>query len=373
MKFSKFIWVAIMLIASMLGHLNAQTPITDVVSDFDTTSPIVPMDVAQAGRKAVVSYVGTLVDHVTFQFDGRSMARAEKYTYGRSFLRDHGYVHDGSFGELFAATSDVNFDAVVARTPEGRFDVNVSVTYWSTDNRILLQGYGQVNIKIEEGGTMFASFDPYVWLPATINIQTSPSTTGARWIGETWANPSQDVSLGRDSVGQTFIRLNSSLLDEGMLLVETHGGLDLTGYGLRGQGIIRGKDLFATIGSTEIGEIKILENADGLNAELPSAYRWEGKLYGFVPLQELKVNSSLKRIIMPQMKIWNTGQTMIPSKIIVHVVYQDPNQKGGPLESDFELPWSDATGGWILNLPDGIFHLEYVFPQLSYQNWGAKG
>lgn len=366
------------LLLALTMSVRAQNVIRPVPQD-NPEAPVVPMWIVQQGQKSVASYLGTLVDHVEITFDGDSIVTPETHYLWREDLRDLGYVHKGSFTELFAATESVTYAGEVVPSPKREgysnpYDLQVTVVYKTEDGRTLFTGTGSAEIKQEKEGSLFATFDPYVWFSGVISVEAPEGGfAGAKWVSDSYQRGPQKLWVTEDERGKQYINVLTDMLDEGLILVETtKGGQTLTGYSLTGDGVLKGMLLYAKLGKSQSSEIVVLKSISDFFQALPNAYLDGDYFWGYVPQYEFKALQPLELVISPTVGVWNRDITLRPTTIMVKVVTVFD---GTLLPGRFELQYSEKAGGWIIHLPAGIYQFEYVIPELHdwSKNPNAKG
>lgn len=355
-------FMAILIIIGSMFNMNIR-------ADY-LTDPIVPIDVVQNGRQAVASYLGKYVHHAQVKFVGRSLARSEFHYVSLEELRQHGYIHDGSFTELFEATAHVQFNGRILPTPQGYYDLRVEIEYQSKDNRVLFTGNGYAYVRDggEKGDGLTATFDPWVWIPDNILVE-STWTTGAKWVSGGWNREPQELPVYYLNNTDILIQVSTSFLEDGMILISNldENGQKLTGYRLDNGLILTGKRLIAELGKSNSSAVQLVKDSVDFSKNLLQAYETEGQVYGRVPLTELVLTNPNKEAFYVSIGVWNSNKTLHPSRIVVEVISQDTNVPGGGLPQEFDLTPipGEQDGWWGLNLPAGIYHLRMYFPEIK--------
>ena len=332
------------------------------------TDPIVPMDVAQRGRQAIVSYLATQVDHVLITFKGMSIAQEQSIYVSNEQLKKFGYVHDGSFSELFNVTSEVMFHGEILKTPQGYYDLQVETSYFTADGRIALTGSGNADIPNIGELPEEITFNPYVWVGSYILAKPSQLINGAQWVSSSWSRSPQQLGLIYLDDNSPYIRVPISVIDDGMIIVSSHDGESqkLHGYDLKNGNVLRGKSVVAWLGRSQSGDVNIVVDSKVSLSKDLTAYLSDGVYYTRIPLTELKLSKSRNEMILPSIKAWPSGDLIYPKAIRVKVISQATEVKGGMLDDEFNLPYD---GAFKLNLPAGTYHLEIDFPNIL--DWDA--
>ena len=354
--------VAIIIVIGSMFNMNIR-------ADY-LTDPIVPINVAQKGQQAVASYLSKYVHHAMIKFDGRSLAAPETHYVSLEELREYGYIHDGSFTELFEATAHVQFNGQILLTLQGYYDLRVEIEYQSKDNRVLFvgNGYAYVRDAGEKGDGLIATFDPWVWIPDNILVESTWSN-GAKWVSGGWNREPQELPVYFLNNNEALIQVSTSFLEDGMILISNldENGQKLTGYRLDNGLVLRGKQLIAELGKIHSSAVQLVKDSVDFSKNLPQAYETEGQVYGRVPLTELVLTNPNKEAFFVSIGVWNSNKVLHPSRIVVEVISQDTNVPGGGLLQEFDLTPipGEQDGWWGLNLPAGIYHLRMYFPEVK--------
>ena len=374
-------WIILILLA-------IATTLPTFVSADDGNATVVPMEIIQQGRQAVVGYLGSRVDSLLITFDGRSLSGPVIRYVSKEELISLGYIHDGSFSELFAATAGINFQSEVLVTPEGNYDISAEIKYRGVDGRTVLLGSGYINLALDNNnGVLHGTFEPWIGIPDKIMTETARFTTAAKWIGSSWRNLPRELGLFSSWDGVTaYIEVPTSILDDGTILVSyqrDNGSNFLLGYDLTSSHVRRGEELHAHLGNLGSSDVQILTDSLLDLTSKRNAFQDEGQVYSRVPLTELVIHSSVKQVIDPQVKVWGQeGKFLIPSRITVTVITLGPTPlcppgytcTEEPIMAQFDLQPAKG-GGWTLDLPAGTFQLQMEFPEIKDWNLnpGPKG
>ena len=337
--------------------------------------PIVPVEVVQKGRQAVVSYLSGQVDYVKITYDGKSLSKKqERYIY-RDELRRLGYVNNGSFKQLELAVSNVLFDSEVIETPNG-YDLSATIDFKSGDGHTVMSSYGTADVQVVKGGDLSANLYLNSWIPNDLLLKFADNVTGAKWVSESWRRGSMELDLFYDDES-SYIDLPTWALDEGTVLVGTDDkdgfSSHLSGYPLNfgGSYTIKGEELRVWLG---MGSTEIQVFTDELDiSPIMGAYKDGDQYYGRPPLTELVLTKPTRGTLFASIGVWGSDKKFLPSRVVVEVVNEvsAPTPVGQkpapPLKSEFELKPS-IIGGWVLDLPAGIYHLRVTYPDVADWN-----
>lgn len=345
-----------------LSVLLSFVGIFNTLADFNN-APIVPIQVVQKGRQAVLSYLGGKVDHAQLRFYGDSIAAKEWRHLTREDLRRNGYEHDGSFTELFNATSHSRFVGDVVQLSGGGYDLNVEVVYQDADGRTLLVGNGYANVHTNKEGDLVAEFDPWVRMSEDILVEFG-RYANAKWVSDNWRIAPEELQTSYNNDETSLVSLPTSMLGEGMILVITYenGPGHLKGYLLgEGGGVIEGQTLIAYIGTVASSDIRLFEDSFDFSSSF-GFYEDRDSIYGRPPLVELVLTTPQRGSFTIAGQIWGTKKTLSPTRIVVSVVSVLFEKREEPIPQEFELEYKN--GNWFYDLPAGTYHLRADFPDV---------
>lgn len=369
-KIAKILVSVLMFVT--FGLCAQVTPVYDGKQYWVSSTPVVPLDVLVKGRQAIVAELVKQVETVHVSYSGQSVvSRFGTEWYLDTFaLQQRGYVHRGMFTELSQALSSVYFSGQVIQTPQGNYDVSVQISYMTGDNKLALSGWGWLNIQRQSDGTLRADpVKPSVYMNE-VAAKVPGQVSAARAVGAIWGQ-GQDLDFDFDGV-DTIIRIPQNVLENGFLALADQNG-NVSAWDLKTGGHLQGKQLFVMLGQTVSGDIRSLVNPASLDWSDLQFFLENGYVFGRAPLTDLVTTIPMKEAIFFGVPVWGTKYTIAPSNIFITPIYVD--QKGGSGTEGIEtpLPWSDAAGAWILNIPAGGYHIRVEFDSVLDWNsdpWG---
>jgi hypothetical protein len=366
-------------VAMLVAFLLQFTALADAVKGFpvDTsTLPVVPNQILVQGRQKVTEYLLFQVDHVDLNYSGVSLVRgyANDQRLDRVALRNLGYINAGSFSELSDSIAMFPFSAKVVPTPDGWYDVRVSVSLSSSDNRELFMGGGNLGIgrDVSTGRLVVSSFSPWVNLNSQIVSRfTNTTIVAAQWVGHN--NNSIDLTVGGswDNADDSDVVIPVGLLNDGYFLVaDSNGGL--FGWDLSSGAQITGQRIMTVLGQISSGDVKVLRNPASIDNNVVNTqfYNSDGRIYGRVPLLDVVLSTNMKDIFNVQVPVWGSSHGISPSGVFVTPIrLMAPQPVGGwTVGQEYKLD-SFPSGGFIINVPAGEYHIRLDFDKLL--DWDA--
>ncbi|GEM_PF-1784175 len=362
-----------LLIVTCLIFLGADIIVAQEKSDI-ATAPIVPIETIVRGRQAIADFLTIKTDHATLGLSGSSVVAPDNRYFDLQSLVNLGYVHRGSFKEFSDALANVPFNPDVILTPNGWYDVRVEVTSYTLDGRTALHGWGYLNVNtLPDGSLVAGKFEPYVSINNTIAVRFPNCINMAMWIPEDGFIPEQ-LSVYGDSEGCLTI-VQDRMLENGILAVADYNG-EVTGWNLKGGNKVEGKHVFALLGKMRSGAIlplkspakPVIDVGDQL-----SFYKYNGLVYGQMPLVEQEFNAAVKDYFSLEVPIWNSTEKARPTQAFVIPIIIYGNANGLELYKEYEVGITDQ-GQIGLSLPAGTYHIRTVFKGLhDWSELGGKG
>ena len=365
MKIKNAINLIAILCATMalsISTVNAQKEVQDV----SAMAPVVPISVLTKGNQAVGHYLMVGVDHVDTVVSGPSVVEKISRYFGLAELSNLGYIHRGSFTELSDAMAGAPYSMSVIPTPQGYYDVRMDLTYYTADNREALKGSGWLNIWRQGGKLVVGSFQPYVWINQSVAVRFTNCINYAKWISKNGG--SQDLVVRWEGPGTALVIVPGQAFQDGFLAVADCLG-DVTAWNLETGETILGERIVALLGQTQSGDFHPVFNT--IDTSGVNAYRYQGVIYGHVPLTEAVLDTSVKDTFDLGVMPWNSTDKIYPTEVYVTPVALDDGGKSG-YKIDQEYPVPFAGGGkWFFNLPKGKYHIRMMFPQIT--DWSKGG
>lgn len=349
-KLIAIISLSITIIASAVAQGTISTPVGGGGGGGANQNPIVPIEVAVKGRQAVTDYLVKQVDHVTVNYGGASVvAPWQNNNYlSADQLAKMGYVK-GSFASLSDAIATQQFTASVMPTPDGQYIVSVSIVMYSIDNAGVFSGMGYLPIAQQKGGILWVGeFNPFVTLNDQITVKVSGQINAAMWVGPGWDNKSQLV-ITADSGGSSII-LPTKYLEYGYLAVADANG-NAQAIDLKSGTVIPGTKIFAMMGQTTAGDVRVLRDPQTINLVNWSFYKNNGQIFGRIPLTEIVIRGNGQVNFNFGVKVWGTDQVIVPQIFVSSVDGKLP---------EYEVPAS-YQGQFSSAFDPGVYHVRLVF------------
>ncbi len=339
--------------------------------DGITTAPIVPIETVVRGRQAIADFLTINTDHATLGLSGTSVVAPDNRYFDMQALVNLGYVHRGSFKEFSDALANVPFNPDVIPTPEGWYDVRVEVTSYTQDGRTGLHGWGYLNINTLPDGSLVASkFEPYVSINNSIAIRFPKCISSAMWIPRD-GFPPEWLPVYSDSEGCLTV-VQDYMLENGILAIADYNG-EVTGWDLNGGKTIEGKHVFALLGKIRSGAILPLKSPEKPVidvADQVSFYKYNGLVYGRMPLVEQVFDSAVKDYFTLEVPVWNSTEKAHPTQAFVTPITIYGPANGLELYKEYEVGITDQ-GRIGLGLPAGTYHIRTVFKGIH--DWSELG
>lgn len=292
-----------------------------IVASVFAADPTVPVEVAIKGRQSVTDYLNGQIDHVQIKYSGDSIVLPswQAITLDRNTLQAQGYIHDGSFAEFSQAIYNMAFSGDVVATPSGNYDVRVSIEVFNASNETVLIGNGYLNIwRDNYGNLQVGKFEPYLMIPAKINIAVPGYVDAAKWVSQ--RGGSIDLDIYWDSTGHPRISIAPSLLENGNLLW-TSGG-HIIGYNLTTGATLSGQNIYAILGKSQSSDTEVLIAPAVIGPSYYSFNQYGDQVVGRFPLRDVLVpKGGVTMEFSINVPIWGSTKKLSPSRIYVKPLY----------------------------------------------------
>ncbi len=358
----------------------AQKDYTFAPDDF-ATAPIVPVEVMIGGRQEVTEYLLKQVSYVTATYTGDSVIGDSNNRFiSKQELASNGYLHTGSFTEMSDAIAQTRFTAQIMRTPRGNYDVRAEIKLHSFDDRIVMIGWGNLQIIEGKGGLLNAEdFQPWISIPENVLVKNDKYINGAKYLSKDGS--SQEIEYqNRYVVGGTtassYIKVPTGILGEGFLMVADDSGR-AKGWDLKFQTLLFGEAVIAKLGKIMSSDVISLTNPQSIFTSqmvMNINFSKDGDLiYGRFPIIDIIVPGGIKEYFLSGVHVWGSDEIVYPTAVYVNAIFGDTNKAGSlPLGKDVELVRA-PNGGYTLDLPPGGYHIKVRFSRVLDWSKGGKG
>jgi hypothetical protein len=339
------------------------------------TAPAVPITVFVKGRQAIVNYLLTQVNAVSVEYDGRSVVAPENRYLFVDQLEALGYKHRGSFTELSEALAGMEFKQKVVPTPQGSYEVQVRLSLWAPpandrgSSSKAFEGSGFLNISRVDGKLTAGEFQPWVTLNGTLAVKFPARLRAAKWLNKNDVGSAEDLETMWDSVGSTVF-MPTRLIKSGYLaFADENGNAAALNIEDGAAKLIEGEQVVALLGGLRSSDIRSLRNPTVFDAGGTQFYRSGSKIYGRFPLLDVALDQGFKSAFYFQVPVWGNNVNIPPTDVFVTPIFL--NEKGGGQPSGWkvgveqQLQFQQNAGGWLLNVPPGLYHIRTEFYGVS--------